>query len=63
MLTYKAQYVQDTKYKHLMMKKSEYEGTLRDLVPEEVQGQLKDYFAVMDELLTYVIEVSNQIEH
>lgn len=63
MLTYKTQYVQDAKYKHLMMKKSEYERTLRERVPEEVQGLLKDYFAVVDELLTYVIEVSNQAEH
>ena len=63
MLTYKAQYVQDTKYKHLMMKKNEYEKALSQRVPEEAQSLLKDYIAVMDELLTYVIEVSNQSEH
>ena len=46
-----------------MMKKNEYEKALSQRVPEEAQSLLKDYIAVMDELLTYVIEVSNQSEH
>lgn len=62
MLTYRTNYIQDAKYKHLMSEKIEFERRLTEEASENSREILKSYVAVIDELLAYVIEVSNQFD-